>query len=104
MAGAPAGPSVAAERLLKVGPDVGVGEDVDVDVEVDVEVDVDVGVDVDVEHDVGAVCAQATPDSPRENSSTAATSMVAKTIHVREMPAIITSRTAFRWGRRPLQG
>src|SRR5215831_6477199 len=47
-----------------VGPPVAVEVDVEVDVDVDVEVDVDVDVDADVEveHDVGAVCAYATPD------------------------------------------
>src|SRR5438552_3808782 len=55
----------AALILFEVGLDVDVDDDGEVDV------------DVDVEHDVGAVCAQATPDSPRRKNSDAATSMVA---------------------------
>src|SRR5438552_17884341 len=37
-----------------------------------VDIDVDDEVEVDVEHDVGAVFANATPDSPRRNNSEAA--------------------------------
>ena len=87
--------SAAALRRLRVGLDVDVGVDSELGLEVDVGVDEEV--DVDVEHEVGADCAQATPDSPRRNSSAAATSMVAKTIQLREKPAMITSRTGCRW-------
>src|SRR5262245_51404152 len=83
--------SAAALRRLRVGLEVDVGVDAEVDVDVDVELD------VDVEHEVGADCAQATPDSPRRKSSAAATSMVAKTIQLREKPAMVTSRTGCRW-------
>jgi hypothetical protein len=60
-------------------------------------VELEVDVDVDVEQEVGADCAYATPSSPREKSSAAATSMVAKTIQLRERPVMVTSRTARRW-------
>jgi hypothetical protein len=94
----------AALKLLSVGLDVDVEVEFDVDVDVEVELDVDVEVDVDVEHEVGADCAQATPDSPRENNSMAATAIVAKTSHMREKLAIVTSRTACRWDRRSPPG
>src|SRR5947207_5146334 len=65
----------------------------------DVEVDVEIDVEVDVEHDVGAVCANATPDSPRRKNSEAAAINVAKTIQLREKFAMVSARTACRWDR-----
>src|SRR5438876_3107317 len=64
-----------------------------------VDIDVDVEVEVDVEHDVGAVCANATPDSPRRKNSEAAAINVAKTIQLREKFAMVSARTACRWDR-----
>src|SRR5262249_33966462 len=87
------GPSTAAALIdPSVDDGGGGGDDMDVGDELDAEVGAGVERDVDVEHDVGAVCAQAAPASPRTNSSAAAPSMVAKTIQLREKPAMITSR------------
>ncbi len=58
---------------------------------------VDVG--VDVEHEVGAVCANATLDSPRWKNTRAATISVAKTIQLREKFAIVSARTTRWWDR-----
>src|SRR6185295_1391353 len=100
----PAGWSMAAVMLLvevDVEVEVEVDVGIDVDVEVDVEVEVDVGVEVEVEHEVGAVCAGATPVSSRIRNNAAATSMVANKTTLREKPAIVSARTACRWGRPP---
>jgi hypothetical protein len=85
---------------LESSSDMDVEVDVDVEVEVGVDTGVEVDVQLDVEHEVGADWAWATPDSPRRKSSAAATSMAAKTIQLREKPAMLTSRRVCRWDRR----